>query len=187
MITGRGATEREGYFGQDWFYQCPAPNRRHQVNFKALIYNVKSSSIKLCTCFFSFLLSWGHLTLLIRFHRGIWSSFPRAVNHSVPSFSPHQSSLLILFPQSTSLMLAPGVVHVQLMVFCPFFSLPSTAICLAQTLKGSGNVSEAPCVHSEELLYNTTSSPLQCVYKASFEYYFFSSSPPPQQTGIRVW
>lgn len=91
LITGRDATEREAYFRQDWFYQCSSQNRRHWVNCKS----PTTPSMMLYICFFSFLLSWVHLTLLIK---AVWSPFPRAVNHSVPSFSPHHSSLLILFP-----------------------------------------------------------------------------------------
>lgn len=144
MITGRDATESEGYFVQDWFFECPSQNRRHQVNFKSLA----TPFIMQCTCFFSFLFSWGHLTLLIRFHTAVWSLFPRVVNHSVPSFFPHHSSLLILFLVLKALLwrwhLVWSMSDLQssdLSSLC----LSSTAICLAQPLK-EGVTSQMPHV-----------------------------------------
>lgn len=79
--------------------------------------------------------------------------------------------------QSTSLVLAPSVAHVQLTVFWSF-SLFLYHCHLSSATESIDNFSEAPRVHSEELLDNMTEGLWQWVYETSFEYYIFPSNPP---------
>lgn len=115
MIRGRDAKKREGY----------SDKMTHALDFTSIplkIGGIRSTSspwqclLECCApCFFSFPLSWRYFTLLIKFHRAIWSPLPRAVSHSVPSFSPHHSSLLIpfaalrVYPMSNLLSSGPSL------------------------------------------------------------------------------
>lgn len=97
MIRSRDAKKRQGY----------NVKMTHALDFTSIplkIGGIRSTLspwqclLECCVpCFFSFPLSWWYFTLLIKFHRAIWSPLPRAVSHLVPSFSPHHSSLLIPF------------------------------------------------------------------------------------------
>lgn len=122
MIRSRDAKKRQGY----------SDKMTHALDFTSIplkIGGIRSTLspwqclLECCVpCFFSFPLSWWYFTLLIKFHRAIWSPLPRAVSHLVPSFSPHHSSLLIPFaalrvhPMSTCLL-----VLLSLSLPLPFF------------------------------------------------------------------
>lgn len=184
VITGRDAIEREDNFGPDWlerrlcscpkFYQHPSQNRRHwrhQVKFL--------TSIMLLTLFLFF------PTLLRTSHP--FDKIPQSnlniLSEDCQSLSTFILSTSKLIPdsffssQSTPLMLAASVVHVQLTVW-PFLS-SVIAMCLVQPLKELVTSQKPHVCTLRSCRIVFAEGPLQCVWSQLWTLHFPSSAPTP--------